>query len=227
MFPVERPRCEQALPAHPVIGLAIGQRFVYDAGYIVRVGLVEQRAALEVHRAELEQAMIAFDGTAEELDAILETFRTEMEPRIKAAREETLAAIEQLKEILSAKQGELLDSIFPGFLGGQDAGVRGRFGQPGEGFEFGLRVQIAERLKGQLGNMPEAAEGVRQRFGDSSQGQPSQGAYGMRGSMMMGRRMGGQSQFGGSFQRAEMQHRGFDWIEQLIEVLELKLGVSD
>ncbi len=191
------------------------------------VGLVEEREALEIRRAELEEAMIAFNGTAEELDAVLEAFRAETEPQLEAAREHALETIDRIKEILSAKQGELLDSIFPGFLGGRDVGVRGRLGQPGEGSAFSLREQIAERLRGRFENQSEMAEGFRQRFGDSSQTQQSPDAHGMRGSMMMGRRMGGQSQFGGGFQHVGMKQRGLDWIEQLIEVLELKLGVSD
>jgi hypothetical protein len=178
--------------------------------------ILAEREVLELRRAEFEQDMIAFNGTAEELDAILETFRAETQEQIELARAQAEAAIDQIKEILTAKQGELLDEIFPGFLGGvSETGLSRRFG----GFigdeeteeSADLQGQLLGRIEKRLENRSEVAGQLQQRLGRATSTMESRGGM-QRGGMA--------GQMFGSLRGA--QHRG-DWIEQLLEVLELKM----
>ncbi len=158
------------------------------------VGLLEERDALELRRVELEQDMIAFNGTAEELDEILDAFRAETEAQAQAAYEHVEDAIDRIKGILTLKQGEILAEFLPGFLGDRGAsflprgGAGGTLGRRGTGASSPLREQILGRLEERLG-------------GATSGG-------GFSGRMQVGR---------------GTTPRGLDWIEQLVEVLELKL----
>ena len=209
-------------------------------------GLLEEREALESRRAELEETMIAFTGTAEELDEILEAFRAESVEQTEAARAHVAEVIDRLKEILTLKQGEVLAEVLPGLLGdrggfasrsGMAGTIRGRragrlgqpqmpFGQQGEDSELGLREQLLEQIEERFGDRPEMLERLQQRLGGSTVSGPLSGMAGQRGGFGMSpgghEQMMGRS-FGGCGQPGEMQHRGADWIEQLVDVLELKL----
>ena len=211
------------------------------------VGLLEERDAIDRRRAELEEEMIAFTGTAEELDEILEAFRVEMRARIEAAREQAEDAIDRIKEILTLKQGEILEELFPWLLADRTApaqrigsgrmlGQRGTrigefrlpFGQRNEDIGSGLRGQILGHLEGRLADLPEILEQLRQRLGETRR----------EGGRMavMNQQLGCQAQIGMGFrQRGDgsewraaghlgaMRHRGLDVVERLVEVLKLKL----
>ena len=209
-------------------------------------GLLEEREPLESRRAELEEDMIAFTGTAEDLDEILEVFRAESVEQAEAARAHVAEVIDRMKEILTLKQGEVLAEALPGLLGnrgefasrtGIDGTTRGRragrigefqmpFGQQGEGSELGLHERLLEHLEERFGDRPEILEWLQQRLSGSTVSGPLSGMAGQRGGF--GISPGGHEQmmgrsFGGRGQPCEMQYRGADWIEQLIEVLGLKL----
>ncbi len=160
----------------------------------ILAGLLEERDALGLRRAELEQEMIAFNGTAEELDELLEAFRAETEAQVQAAYEHAEDAIDRIKEILTLKQGEILAGLLPGFLGDRGAtflprGGAGRsLGRRGTGAASPLRGEILGQLQERLG-------------GAASDG-------GFSGRMQAGR---------------GTTSRGLGWIERLVEVLELKL----
>ncbi len=206
-------------------------------------GVLEEREALELRRAELEEDMIAFNGTAEELDEILEAFRAESVEQAEAARNHVAEVIDQVKGILTLKQGEVLAEVLPGLLGEPVAFLP--LGRQGEDSELGLRERLLERLEERFGDNPEILERLRQRLGGSAMsrnlaGKAAQcGAFGMLPGghdQVMVRHFGGrghpdlgfQQRSGGvnariHVQRGGLQHRGLDWIDQLVEVLELKL----
>ncbi len=205
-------------------------------------GLLEEREALELRRAELEEDMVAFTGTAEELDEILEVFRAESVEQAEAAREHVAEVIDRMKGILTLKQGEVLAEVLPGLLGdraasvlqrcglgailGQETGRVGEFrmalGQQDEDSELGLRERLFERLEEHFAGSPEILERLRQQLGGHER---------MIGRSFDGRGrcvVGFQQRSGGvnvqiHIQRGGLKHRGLDWIEQLVEVLELKL----
>jgi hypothetical protein len=206
-------------------------------------GLLEEREAVELRRAELEQDMIAFAGTAEELDEILEVFRAESVEQAEAAREHVAEVIDRIKAILTLKQGEILAEVLPGLLGGRVTFLL--FGQRDEGSEVGLRERLIERLEEHFAGNPELLERLQQRLGASTVSGPFPGmaaqcgAFGVspRGyGRMMGRGFDGSGRSGLGFQRCSsgvnagiyvqrggLHHRGFEWVERLVEVLELKL----
>jgi len=211
-------------------------------------GLLEERDALELRRAELEQEMIAFNGTAEELDEILEAFRAETEAQVQAAYEHAEDAIDRIKEILTMKQGEIFAEFLPGLLGNRGAvflpwgGVGGIFGQRGAGAASALREEILGRLEERLSEDPEVLDRLQERFGDAASdegfsGRMQRGGFGTAlGGQAPGMRQGtgsrgqvgqGLQSSGGTTGRSQigrgMPHRDLDWIEQLVEVLELKL----
>ncbi|MCX6099398.1 MAG: hypothetical protein NTX69_05230 [Candidatus Bipolaricaulota bacterium] len=83
--------------------------------------LLGQTAVLDQKRDAFEQEMIAFSGTAEELNVRLAAFQTEMKTARTALDDEVAAAISTLKDTLTMKQGEILTAAFPGILGRLDA----------------------------------------------------------------------------------------------------------
>lgn len=179
-------------------------------------GILAEREALELRRAEFEEDMIAFDGTAEELDEILEAFQAETQEQIELARSEAEEAIDRIKEILTAKQGELLDEIFPGFLGGTP-GV-GRLAERQEAEDAtGLRGQLLERIQGRLENHPQMLERLEQRVARAMPNAAFRGALRGRAGD------GSQLQAGTALMSPGGMQWKADWIEQLVNVLELKM----
>ena len=195
-------------------------------------GLLEEREAVELRRAELEEDMIAFTGTVEELDEILDAFRAESVEQAETAREHVAEVIDRIKGILTLRQGEILAEALPGLLGdqaesvvpqgygrgvilGQGAACVGGFrvllGQPGGDSDVGLRERLSERLEERFADNPEILERLQQRLGGRGRSDLGfqQRPWGVN--VLMHVRRGG------------LQHRGLDRIEQLVEVLELKL----
>ena len=183
--------------------------------------------------------MIEFTGTAEELDEMIEAFRAETEEHVQEAREHTAEVIDQIKEILTLKQGEVLMQLIPGLLGGFGVVVDER----AEESELGIRGRMIGELQERLGEYPEVLERLQQRLGTGEVNagfsiRVQRGTFGMAfGGQAQGMQRGLRSsgRFGQGFQRSlggvtgqmpfgqGMQHRGLEWIEQLVEVLELKL----
>jgi len=192
-------------------------------------GLLTERDANELRLAELKRDLIAFIGTAEELDELLATFRAGTGERMNEARDRIQDVMDQLKEILTARQGEILDEIFPRFLGGGSPTVQpdrlgGFSGQQGTMFPSDVRGGMLGRLAARFPDRAEVLEQLQQRVRDGT----SRGA--LQGEMAIGGREGterqGLGQVGWSLRArpGEPMRRGLDWIEQLYLVLELKLG---
>ena len=198
-------------------------------------GLLEERDALDVLRADLEQEMIAFSGTAEELDQILETYRAEAETNAEAVQASVADAIDQIKGILTFKQGEILEEFLPGLMDAVGGMARlGRRSSQESGAEAGSsdqdeasdsRLGLRERLLDQLRErLPKAeiVERLEQRLGRFAPDGAVVGAIereAARASVVV--RVGGRSM---SVQLAGgAMARRFEWIERLVRVLELKL----
>ena len=135
--------------------------------------------------ADLQDEMIAFQGTAEELDAILEAHRAQAMENAEAQHEAFTDAIDQIKGILTLKQGEALSGALGGLLGGTTGtaiegrghgGVtmRGRAMMPGAGATYrplgeadadgsiaiaGREIEMTEEMEARL-------DGLKERFGD-------------------------------------------------------------
>jgi hypothetical protein len=84
-------------------------------------GLLDQTAVLDQKRDAFEQEMIAFSGTAEELDVRLAAFQTEMKTARTVLGQEMAAAVAALKDTLTMQQGEILTAAFPRIVGRLDA----------------------------------------------------------------------------------------------------------
>lgn len=84
-------------------------------------GLLDERAVLESKRSDFEREMIAFRGTAEELDVRIAAYDATMTEARKGFRSKAADAVDTLKETLTMKQGEILRQEIPGLLGNLDA----------------------------------------------------------------------------------------------------------
>jgi len=71
------------------------------------------RVALESKGTAFEAEMIAFRGTAEELDARLAAHQAEVATAFESFRDARIAAFEELGELLTYSQGVLLEQLLP------------------------------------------------------------------------------------------------------------------
>ena len=218
--------------------------------------LVEERAAMGSRRSEFEEQMIEFDGTAEELDELLETFRLETQEQAEGIEERLAAGIDDIKGILTFKQGEVLQQALPGLLGmtsgsmrmplemHSQQGPRGRSGMslrmpPGEmggeaGDEVRMRIgRVLEGINDRFERAPEALEELGERFEGMAHGfdeEIDRNFHGFQGRIALefdGRRMEGQFGMPGLSNRMGQADRGGEILEDLVEVLELKLEARD
>lgn len=161
----------------------------------VIVGVLEQKDALEQRRAAFEEEMIGFAGTTEELDERLEVFRSETSEQTEAFREQVASAVDELKGILTLKQGEVLLQAVPGLFG-QSAGGAFRFGSEQTSRLLGRLTTMAQGFGSQ--QQEETAQGavrerllstLRERLEQRSDAAPSQrpGAERSIGGRLMGR----------------------------------------
>lgn len=76
-------------------------------------GLVDAHTAIETRQAAFEDEMVAFGGTADELDARVAAFEADVKTARASLQDATAAAVDVLKTTLSMKQGEMLLESFP------------------------------------------------------------------------------------------------------------------
>ncbi|MBE0634694.1 hypothetical protein IH601_01680 [Candidatus Bipolaricaulota bacterium] len=88
-----------------------------DALDDILTGLIGQKDEWEGLAAEFEQAMIEFNGTGEELDAMLVTFREGQLASAEALRESIGVSLDEVRDLLSINQGLVLQEVFPQLLG--------------------------------------------------------------------------------------------------------------
>lgn len=137
-------------------------------------GVLDEANALKSDREAFEQEMLTFTGTAAELDAILDAHRKTMDEKATALRDTVKDALNQIKELLSMKQGEILEQSLPGFglLNRFGAGraadtstPKGRFQQRGAN-QPEPQAQIMNRLRERLGGRfgTQGQEGTERPF---------------------------------------------------------------
>ena len=138
-------------------------------------GLLSEKDALDVARAQFEEEMIAFNGSSEELDERLTTFRESQAEAMTALQGAAAEALDSAKDLLSINQGEVIQEALMSRVGfqamsaarqnemlGQVGGNRGQ----GTGMRGRMQGQIAERMMG------ERMQGMSQRMGrESGQGE--------------------------------------------------------
>ena len=141
-------------------------------------GLLDQTAVLDQKRDAFEQEMIAFSGTAEELDVRLAAFQTQMKTARTALDDEMAAAISTLPDTLTMKQGEILTAAFPGIVGRLHAASSDSTSVAPQAWSADLRATMA----GQNGRAM-MRRGQASMMSPSSQTapEPTQGSIGVAG----------------------------------------------
>ncbi len=196
-------------------------------------GVLEHGEVVQTHRDAFEAEMIAFTGSAEELEDLLDAFRAEMEERTEAARVAAADALDEAKGILTVKQGELLAESLSGLLDnrmprgrGFDPGPAGRrpFGDDDEA-AFDVRERLFNRIRERAADDPEFRERLEERMAPSFPGgmDEGQGPGAGLGRPGFALREGAADRPARPVLRGAMAHRGMAWLEILLEVLELKL----
>ena len=130
----------------------------------ILAGVLDEANALKESRNAFEQEMLRFNGTGEELDVLVEAFREEQSTQASTLQEKAQGALEDLKEILTLKQGETLGSAFDHLLGirfgtmalQEDRFQAGPLGMRGRAMGEYLPSEMQEGAMGRL----------RERFGD-------------------------------------------------------------
>jgi hypothetical protein len=189
-------------------------------------GLLGQVATLDQKRGVFEQEMIAFSGTAEELDVRLAAFRAEMKTARTARDVEMAAAVDTLKNTLTMKQGEILMAAFPRIGGRLDAVST----DP---------TSVGPRAQGGAMQVVGAVRGGRmmmrggQAMGTSPSPQtvsaPTQGSASVGGkvqTMVERARERVAGRVATSASPAGDERRVVEWLERFVHVLELKLAAQ-
>ncbi len=141
-------------------------------------GLLDQTAVLDQKRDAFEQEMIAFSGTAEELDVRLAAFQTLMNTVRTALDDEMAAAISTLKDTLTMKQGEILTAAFPGIVGRLDTASPNSTSVAPQAQSVGSRAMAA----GQNGRMMmRGAQAPMTSPSGQTVPEPTQGSIGVAG----------------------------------------------
>lgn len=212
----------------------------------ILAGILDEANALKEGRNAFEQEMLRFNGTGEELDVLVEAFREEQSAQASALQEKAQGALEDLKEILTLKQGETLGSAFDHLLGirfgtmalqedrfqATPLGMRGR--AMGENLPSEMREGAMERLRAHFGNEGAHSDRVQQFLsnrpglqgrlaerdwkGLSSTNPTSQPfVFGMRSNRFAGPVL----------QRGAFGDRLLSQLEQVIEILDVKLQLAE
>ena len=107
----------------------------------VLAGVLNEANALKKSRESFEQEMIRFNGTQEDLDALLETFREEQSSQATALHDSSEKALDELKSILTFKQGETLGNMLSHLIGTRSITITLRQEQLGSG-RLGRQPQV-------------------------------------------------------------------------------------
>lgn len=177
-----------------------------EALHGILAGVLEEVNSLEIDREVFEQEMLAFTGTGEELDELLETHRETMEDKATSRQQTLQAALDEIQGLLTMEQGKILERGFPGFgllFGGQERRLApsgtAMAGPLTRHSEHNGRAALQEQLQ-------QLRERIQERLGDrlgiKTQARPH-ALIGM-----------GIQQFG----------RPFSLLEDLVEILEAKLA---
>lgn len=172
----------------------------------ILVGILDEASAISGKREAFAQEMLRFDGSAEKLDARLETFRTQIEGNLSALRENTQNAVDELTTILTIKQGDILRSSLRGL-------VARRLSEPSEEANVARqRMIIRIAPQGEGIHLQELRE-LYKRFGYREEKVGTREFIGMRGQIQ-------QQLTGNSLQMNERL------LQRIVDILQSKLGLN-
>lgn len=78
----------------------------------ILAGLLDEATALEADREAFAQEMLLFNGSGEELEAMIEAYKDQMRDKAASLQESAQGALDEIKGILTVKQGEILRESF-------------------------------------------------------------------------------------------------------------------
>jgi len=82
----------------------------------ILTNLLDEREQIDALQSAFEDAMIEFDGTGEELDEMLATFREDQRALAVAVRESLATSLDAARDMLSINQGIVLQRELPALL---------------------------------------------------------------------------------------------------------------
>ena len=172
----------------------------------ILVAILDEASAISGKREAFSQEMLRFDGSAEKLDARLETFRTQIEGNLSVLRENTQNAVDELTTILTIKQGDILRSSLRGL-------VARRLSEPdGEGNVARQRMIIRIAPQGEGIHLQELRE-LYKRFGYREEKVGTREFIRMRGQIQ-------QQLMGDSLQMNERL------LQRIVDILQSKLSLN-
>jgi len=172
----------------------------------ILVGILDEASTISGKREAFAQEMLRFDGSAEKLDARLETFRTQIEGNLSALRENTQNAVDELTTILTIKQGDILRSSLRGL-------VARRLSEPGgEGNVARQRVIIRIAPQGEGMHLRELRE-LHKRFGYREEKVGTREFIGMRANAQR-------------YSIADTLQTNERLLQQIVDILQSKLSLN-
>jgi ElaB/YqjD/DUF883 family membrane-anchored ribosome-binding protein len=176
----------------------------------ILAGVLSEADTLKADRDAFTQEMLEFNGSTDELDAMLETFQEQMKDKTASVRESMQGALDEIKGILTIKQGEILSESL----------------MPMRGGEFSTRMQgqtpyqqDMRRMREFLANHPEIRERAMERFGTMNQ--ETQRPFGQRGEQPL--QQGGQPGVDHPLLAQRLADKGLATLQQIVDILEAKL----
>jgi len=197
-------------------------------------------------RDAFTQEMLEFNGSADELDALLATFQEQVKEKATSLRESTQGVLDEIKGILTIKQGEILrESLMPMREGTLSMRMQGRTPHqqdmrsgmwgPSERFNPQTRVELLPRLENRFGGEernpimnwmreflaghPELHEKVMERFGTMNE--ETQRPLGQRGEQPL--QQGEQFGVDHPLLTQQLADRQLATLRQIVDILEAKL----
>ncbi len=147
-----------------------------DALQEILSGVLDERATLDDHRVAFEEAMIAFNGSNDELDAALSAFSEKQMAQAEDLREALASAMESIGDILSFNQGLRLRGLLPQLQGMREGG---QFEETDGTFRMhGSRPPVDAETR-ERGGLRQGLMGMQRGTQQNAQSKPQQnGAFG-------------------------------------------------
>jgi len=209
-------------------------------------GVLSKVDMLKADRDAFTQEMLEFNGSADELDALLAAFREQVNEKATSLQESAQGVLDEIKGILTIEQGEILrESLMPMREGALSTRMQGRtpheqamrtgMQEPSEGINPQTRGELLPRLENRfegeaqdpmtnwmhefLADHPELREKAMERFGTMNQ--ELQRPSGQRGeqSLQQGERFGVDH----PLLTQQLADRQLATLRQIVDILEMKL----
>jgi len=212
----------------------------------ILAGVLSKADMLKADRDAFTQEILEFNGSADELDALLAAFREQVNEKATSLQESAQGVLDEIKGILTIKQGEILrESLMP--MRGEalstrmqrrtphEQDMRSGMRGPSEGFNPQTRGELLPRLENRFGgeeqnpmtnwmreflaDHPELREKVMERFG--AMNQETQRPSGQRGEQPLRER--GQFGVDHPLLTQQLADRQLATLRQIVDILDAKL----